>query len=81
MDMSDNSSSVEGGKKIILLCEKITREDIKVTGKLKAWIIEKSLIYEHPFLLTIISENPTERFISSLSILESIFKHCRASQN
>jgi len=30
MDMSDNSSSVEGGKKIILLCEKITREDIKV---------------------------------------------------
>ena len=30
MDMSDNSSPVEGGRKIILLCEKITREDIKV---------------------------------------------------
>ena len=42
MDISDNSSSVEGGKKIILLCEKITREDIKVKGKLKSCIIEKS---------------------------------------
>ena len=30
MDMSDNTSPVEGGRKIILLCEKITREDIKV---------------------------------------------------
>ena len=56
MDMSDNSSSVEGGKKIILLCEKITREDIKVKWKLGDCIIEERLIYEHPFLSKIISE-------------------------
>jgi len=30
MDMSDTEAPVEGGKKIILLCEKILREDIKV---------------------------------------------------
>merc|ERR1712079_996110 len=30
MDISDLSSPAEGGKKIIILCEKITREDIKV---------------------------------------------------
>ena len=30
MDISDISSPAEGGKKIIILCEKITREDIKV---------------------------------------------------
>merc|ERR1712123_140050 len=30
MDISDISSPVDGGKKIIILCEKVTREDIKV---------------------------------------------------
>merc|ERR1719410_2158548 len=30
MDISDLSSPLEGGKKIIILCEKVTREDIKV---------------------------------------------------
>ena len=30
MDISDISSPVEGGKKLIILCEKVTREDIKV---------------------------------------------------
>merc|ERR1712165_495925 len=30
MDISDVSSPLEGGKKIIILCEKVTREDIKV---------------------------------------------------
>eukprot|EP00092_Neocalanus_flemingeri_P014538 GFUD01015685.1.p1 GENE.GFUD01015685.1~~GFUD01015685.1.p1 ORF type:complete len:643 (+),score=175.31 GFUD01015685.1:94-2022(+) len=30
MDISDISSPAEGGKKIIILCEKVTREDIKV---------------------------------------------------
>jgi hypothetical protein len=30
MDISDNSASVEGGKKIIVLCERVSREDIKV---------------------------------------------------
>jgi len=30
MDISDISSPMEGGKKIIILCEKVTREDIKV---------------------------------------------------
>ena len=30
MDMSDTEAPVEGGKKIILLCEKILREDIGV---------------------------------------------------
>ena len=30
MDISDIYSPVEGGKKILLLCEKVTREDIKV---------------------------------------------------
>ena len=31
MDISDVSSPLEGGKKIIILCEKVTREDIKVS--------------------------------------------------
>jgi len=30
MDISDTVSPAEGGKKIIILCEKVTREDIKV---------------------------------------------------
>ena len=30
MDISDISSPAEGGRKIIILCEKVTREDIKV---------------------------------------------------
>ena len=30
MDISDITSPAEGGKKIIILCEKVTREDIKV---------------------------------------------------
>ena len=30
MDISDVVSPAEGGKKIIILCEKVTREDIKV---------------------------------------------------
>jgi hypothetical protein len=30
MDISSTNSSAEGGKKIIILCEKVTREDIKV---------------------------------------------------
>ena len=30
MDISDISSPAEGGKKIIILCDKVTREDIKV---------------------------------------------------
>lgn len=30
VDISDNSSSVIGGKKIILLCEKVLRDDIAV---------------------------------------------------
>ena len=30
MDISDISSPEEGGKKLIILCEKVTREDIKV---------------------------------------------------
>lgn len=30
MDISDTTSPVQGGKKIIILCEKVTREDIKV---------------------------------------------------
>ena len=30
MDLSDDESPVAGGKKIILLCDKVTREDIKV---------------------------------------------------
>ena len=33
MDISDISSPVEGGKKIIILCEKVTREDIKASGE------------------------------------------------
>ena len=36
MDISDISSPLEGGKKIIILCEKVTREDIKASeGKLR----------------------------------------------
>ena len=30
MDMSDNSAPAEGGKKVIILCEKVSKEDIKV---------------------------------------------------
>ena len=30
MDMSDNTAPAEGGKKIIILCEKVSKEDIKV---------------------------------------------------
>jgi hypothetical protein len=30
MDISDTTSSVQGGKKIIILCEKVSKEDIKV---------------------------------------------------
>ena len=30
LDMSDNTSHVGGGKKVILVCEKVSREDIKV---------------------------------------------------
>merc|ERR1711902_376458 len=30
MDMSDNSAPSEGGKKVIILCEKVSKEDIKV---------------------------------------------------
>jgi len=30
MDISDDESPVAGGRKIILLCDKVTREDIKV---------------------------------------------------
>eukprot|EP00092_Neocalanus_flemingeri_P057769 GFUD01068733.1.p1 GENE.GFUD01068733.1~~GFUD01068733.1.p1 ORF type:complete len:591 (+),score=138.77 GFUD01068733.1:156-1928(+) len=30
MDISDKAASVEGGKKIIILCEKVKRDDIKV---------------------------------------------------
>ena len=30
MDMSDDESPVSGGKKIIILCDKVTREDIRV---------------------------------------------------
>ena len=36
MDISDVSSPLEGGKKIIILCEKVTREDIKV--RLRAFL-------------------------------------------
>merc|ERR1712038_2243784 len=30
MDMSDNTAPADGGKKIIILCEKVSKEDIKV---------------------------------------------------
>merc|ERR1711974_109043 len=30
MDMSDNSAPADGGKKVIILCEKVSKEDIKV---------------------------------------------------
>ena len=30
MDISDNSAPADGGKKIIILCEKVYKEDIKV---------------------------------------------------
>merc|ERR1712102_68777 len=30
MDMSDNTAPVDGGKKIIILCERVARDDIKV---------------------------------------------------
>ena len=30
MDISDNMAPVDGGKKIILLCERVARDDIKV---------------------------------------------------
>ena len=30
MDISETEAPVEGGKKIILLCEKVLREDVKV---------------------------------------------------
>ena len=30
MEMSDNSAPAEGGKKVIILCEKVSKEDIKV---------------------------------------------------
>merc|ERR1711899_662459 len=30
MDMSDNSAPSDGGKKVIILCEKVSKEDIKV---------------------------------------------------
>ena len=30
MDISDNSAPADGGKKIIILCEKVSKEDIKV---------------------------------------------------
>ena len=30
MDISETEAPVEGGKKIIILCEKVLREDIKV---------------------------------------------------
>lgn len=30
MDMSDNTAPAEGGKKIIILCERVSRDDIKV---------------------------------------------------
>ena len=30
VDISDNSSPVEGGKKIIILCDKVSKDDIKV---------------------------------------------------
>ena len=30
MDMSQNTATVDGGKKIIILCEKVSRDDIKV---------------------------------------------------
>ena len=30
MDMSDNSAPADGGKKIIILCEKVSKDDIKV---------------------------------------------------
>merc|ERR1719410_1666407 len=44
MDISDLSSPLEGGKKIIILCEKVTREDIKVRfydpeGGWEAWAV------------------------------------------
>ena len=31
MDISEASASAEGGKKIIILCERVARDDIKVT--------------------------------------------------
>ena len=30
MDISDNTAPVDGGKKIIILCERVARDDIKV---------------------------------------------------
>ena len=30
MDMSDNTAPADGGKKVIILCEKVSKEDIKV---------------------------------------------------
>ena len=33
MDISDVTSPAEGGKKVIILCEKVTREDIKVFNR------------------------------------------------
>merc|ERR1739844_607411 len=42
MDISDMTSPADGGKKVIILCEKVTREDIKVrfyepTSSWEAW--------------------------------------------
>ena len=37
MDMSDNSSPAEGGKKIIILCERVSRDDIRVRFFLDNW--------------------------------------------
>ena len=34
MDISETSAPAEGGKKIIILCERVARDDIKVTTQL-----------------------------------------------
>ena len=36
MDISETSAPAEGGKKIIILCERVARDDIKVETSLAA---------------------------------------------
>jgi len=37
MDISDNTAPAEGGKKVIILCERVSRDDIKVRFFLDNW--------------------------------------------
>ena len=40
MDISETTGPAEGGKKIIILCERVARDDIKVSRDLNIYILD-----------------------------------------